>query len=311
MAIRKERRISIEALLGMLLVALVVPYGRGSATRGRADHEFNQDETIRLSTNLIEVFLTVRDDNRFVNDLTEANFEVYDEGIQQQLAFFETEDRPVSIALLLDTSGSMQRVMGMLQDAAGKFVQGLKAEDEVTVIGFGGMVKELAPLSRDKSKLTDAINQTTSEGATPLYDAIVRAILKLEAGSGRRAIVLITDGMDTQSQLSADSVIKMSGQMAVPLFAIGAGEALKEYKLRNTLEEMTERTGGKAFFVKMEELPKAFKEITANLKASYRAGYYVNKQMDGKWHTLSVRLKSAKGRVITREGYYARAIRRK
>lgn len=301
-----------KTLTGILLAVLtLLPGGGGPMIKASGDgHETSQEETIRLSTNLVEVFLTVREGNRFVNNLTGTNFEIYDEGTPQQLAFFDTEDRPVSVALLLDTSGSMQSSMGIVQTAAVRFIQSLKAEDEVTVIGFGGMVKELAPLSRDKSNLAEAIYQTIAGGGTPFYDAIVRAILKLEAGSGRRAIVLITDGADNQSQLSADSVIRMSGRIAVPLFVIGAGDALKEEKLRKTLEELTERTGGKAFFLKMEEMPKAFSEISANLKASYRAGYYLTKQPDGKWHSLSVRLKFAKGRIITREGYYAKAARR-
>jgi Ca-activated chloride channel family protein len=200
----------------------------------------------------------------------------------------------------------MQKTMGSLQMAAVRFVESLKAEDEEIVLSFGGMVKELAPLAQDKKRLPEAINRTVAEGATLLYDGIVRGFYKLEAAKGRRAIVLITDGADTASLLSVESVVKMSGRLAVPIFVIGMGDALKERTLKNILEDMAERTGGKTFFIdKTQDMVKAFDEVSANLKASYRAGYYLSKPADRKWRKISVTLKSSKGEVITRQGYYA------
>jgi Ca-activated chloride channel homolog len=289
-------------LIAFVIAFLLTPF---TAT-AEQDPKDDDGESIKLSATLVEIFLTVKDGKRFVNGLTRDSFEVYEEGVPQNLAFFDTEDLPASVALLLDTSGSMGKSISVLQAAAEKFVEGLKDSDELAVLSFGGMVKELCPLGRDKTRPIAAINRIVAEGSTSLYDGIVRGLMKLESGRGRRAIVLITDGADTSSQLSAETVIRLSGRLAIPLFIIGTGDALKELKLKKSLEEISERSGGKAFFLNAaDEMPRAFAEISANLKASYRTGYYVNRAPDGKWRTITVKLKSGKGEVVTRQGYYA------
>lgn len=95
--------------------------------------------------------------------------------------------------------------------------------------------------------------------------------------------------------------------MAIPVFAIGAGDALKDDRYKKALEELAEHTGGKAFFLKeLEEMQRAFSEISLSLKSSYRAGYYPGRPPDGKWHKITVTLRFKKGQVIARHGYYAK-----
>ena len=301
---KKQWNASATAVVVLLSVLLVLPCFALPVQQVRGDKE----DVIKLKADLVELFLTVKDGSRFIKGLKAGDFEVYEDGIAQELTYFDNEDQPVSVALLLDTSGSMQKAIGMLQQSAIKFIDSLKSDDEVAIISFGGMIRELAPFGRDKNKLAEAIGQTYADGPTLLYDGITRALIKLEFAGGRKAIVLITDGADTSSQLSAETVVKMSGRMAVPLFLVGAGDALKENKLKDILESLAERTGGNAYFIKsIKDLAQAFSEISANLKTSYRAGYYLSRAADGKWHKISVRLKNAKGQVISRQGYYARA----
>jgi Ca-activated chloride channel family protein len=304
----KLQRLFALVLAGLPMIFAETPYQSGPMWRSIKGNQGPKVEVIRSSTNLVDIFVTVKEGNRFVNGLTLDSFEVYEDGVAQRVAFFEAEDSPVSVAILLDTSASMQKAIGILQTAAVKFVEGLTDKDEATVISFGGMIKELSPLTRNKERLSSVIRQTYAEGDTLLYDAITRAIFKLEGASGRRAIVLITDGADTASQLSVESVVRVSGRMAVPLFIVGEGDALKQVQLRKSLEALAASTGGQAFFLKeAQQLPRAFSEISANLKASYRTGYYLRTPIDGKWHKISVTLKGSKGKVITRQGYYAKA----
>lgn len=299
--------IKLNSILAACFIFLSVMPGQTAATQDGKDEKTDQESVVHLGANLVELFITVKDGDRFVNGLTRDDFQVYDNGVLQSPAFFDTQDVPISVALLLDNSGSMQSAIGTLQAGAVKFVESLNARDEVTVFSFGGFVKQLVPFTRDKARLTDVIKNTFADGQTPLYDAIARALSKLGAARGRRAIVLFTDGADTSSKLSPENIIRLSGRMAVPLFIIGSGDALKDSHLRRALDELAERTGGKAFFLKRtEDMAKAFADISEYLKSSYRTGYYLSRPPDGKWHAIFVRLTSKKGRVITRQGYYAK-----
>ena len=117
------------------------PYQSGPIWRSIKGNQGPKVKVIRSSTNLVDIFVTVKEGNRFVNGLTLDSFEVYEDGVAQRVAFFEAEDSPVSVAILLDTSASMQKAIGILQTAAVKFVEGLTDKDEATVISFGGMIK--------------------------------------------------------------------------------------------------------------------------------------------------------------------------
>lgn len=282
--------------VALALVMTAVPAG------GAQD----EDEPLELRSNLVEVFVTVMDGNRYVTGLGSENFEVFEDGIRQEVEFFDSEKAPASVALLLDTSSSMKDSLGFMQAAAVRFVDGLKKEDEVTVLGFGGQVRELAPLTKDRKQVAEVIGKTRAEGGTLLYDGMVRGLLKLEAGNGRRGLVLITDGADTVSRLSADAVAQTCGRMAVPVFVIGVGEAHRSDELKSTLRNIAERTSGKAYFLKdLDDLPKTFSEISARLAASYRLGFYRTGTLDGRWHTIRVDFKRGKGRAMARNGYFA------
>lgn len=148
---RSENSIATISCLFILIVS-AISYQLGALQNAKED-KF----TIKVRTDLVELFLTVKDGNRFVRGLTRDDFSVYDDGQLQQLVFFDAEDFPLSAALLLDTSGSMQQAIGTLRVGAIKFVESLRDEDEVMIIGFGGMVKELVPFTRDKAKLIGAI----------------------------------------------------------------------------------------------------------------------------------------------------------
>ena len=260
-----------------------------------------------LGLDLVELFLNVRNNGGwFVDGLGKEDFIVHDDGDVRELAFFESEEYPVTVVLLLDTSGSMLESMVYLQTAAAKFLTSLRENDKVALYSFGGMLKELAPFTKEKLKLVEYIDHIYADGGTPLYDAVVRGVSLLTKVSGRKAILLFTDGADTTSRLSYESVARRCGRSSVPVFTIGCGDAVKNHAIRKLLDELSTNSGGQSIYVENTRvLEKAFARISDVLRTTYHAGYYTKRQPDGKWHDVSVALKSGRWNVFTRNGYYA------
>ena len=281
-----------------LLVCPVAPIG---ATQD--EDTFN----IGIRTDLVELFIDVR--NRggwFVDGLEREDFIVYDDGDARELAFFESEEYPITVVILLDTSGSMTESMAYLQTASAKFLTSLRENDQVALYSFGGMLKELSSFTKDKEGLANHIDLIYADGGTPLYDAVVRGVQLLTKVSGRKAILLFTDGADTTSRLSYESVARRCGRSSVPVFTIGCGAAVKNHAIRKLLDALSNNSGGQSIYVQnTRTLEKAFAKMSDVLRTTYHAGYYAERQPDGKWHDVSVELKSGRWVVRARNGYYA------
>ncbi len=293
--------------LGFQLVIFMTAVNPMSTGIAQSLVESEEVPSFKVHSNLVELFVSVRRGNRFVAGLSEDDILVYDGGVLRELAFFRPEGFPLSIALVLDTSASMAAELWMLQAAAATFLESLRDGDEVTIFTFGGMVKQLTPLTTDRDLLTETILATFTDGGTPLYDALTRAITSLGDAAGRKAVVLFTDGEDTQSRTSLEGVVRMSGRAAIPIFAIGMGQATARGPTGKALERLSDRTGARCFFISdSREMGKAFAHVSENLRASYHAGFYTSRDLDGKWYPISVELRSERGAVLVREGYYAR-----
>jgi len=262
---------------------------------------------IGVRTDLVELFLNVRNKGGwFIDGLKKEDFIVYDNGDARKLAFFESEEYPVTVVMLLDTSGSMTVSMAYLQTAASSFLTSLRANDRVALYSFGGMLKEVSPFTEEKMELVDHIDRIYADGGTPLYDAVVRGVSLLTKITGRKAILLFTDGADTTSRLSYESVARRCGRSSVPVFTVGCGDAVKNHAIRKLLDALSKNSGGQSIYVKnTRSLEKAFAKISDVLRTTYHAGYYTRKKPDGKWHDVSADLTSGRWSVYTRSGYYA------
>lgn len=297
----RGKQITPPVLIFVALSLLPWPSSIGQAKQ--------DDETfsIGVRADLVELFLNVR--NRggwFIDGLVKEDFIVYDDGDPRELAYFQSEEHPVTVVMLLDTSGSMSDSLAYLQTAASSFLTSLRPEDRVALYSFGGFLKELSPITDEKMGLVDYIDRIYADGGTPLYDAVVRGVRLLKKVSGRKAILLFTDGADTTSRLSYESVARRCGRSSVPLFTVGCGDAVKNHSIRKLLDALSENSGGQSVYVEdSRELEKAFARISDVLRTTYHAGYYSNRQPDGKWHDVSVELKSGRWIVFTRNGYYA------
>ena len=167
-----------------------------------APEEVEAGDIIRVSTTLVTIPVSVMDrDGRYIPNLQKEEFRIWEDGIEQDVAFFQSVDKPFAVVLMLDTSPSTQFRLEEIQDAAITFINQLRSDDRVMVVSFNGDINVLTDFTSDRSKLQRAINRAETDDGTSLYDAVDMVINeKLNRVNGRKAIVLFTDGVDTTSR---------------------------------------------------------------------------------------------------------------
>jgi VWFA-related protein len=287
-------------------------------------------ETLKVQTTVVNVFATVRDHhNAIVPDLTKDDFKVFEDGVEQKVAYFTREvDLPISLAILMDTSGSMQEILGAEQDAASRFVHVvLHKKDEALVMSFDTDVNLLADFTEDPSLLSRAIRRATinvdasgiggtvgtipnsNSGGTNLYDAIYLACHdELANEAGRKAIVILTDAEDTGSKLSEADAIESAqrSDSVIHIILITDPRATEGYG-PGVASHMTQETGGRVVNVRNEKgLEKAFDVISEELRSQYVMGYSsTNTKRDGTFRKIKVEVNRPDVKVLARKGYYA------
>ena len=164
--------------------------------------EVDAGDIIKVNTTLVTIPVSVMDrDGRYVPNLQKEEFRIWEDGVEQEVAFFQSVDKPFSVVLMLDTSPSTQFRLDEIHDAAITFVNQLRADDKVMVVSFNNDIKILSEFTTDRNKLQKAINRARTDDGTRLYDAVDMVInQQLSRVSGRKAIVLFTDGVDTTSR---------------------------------------------------------------------------------------------------------------
>lgn len=188
-----------------LLGALCTGLSHSSAQEQKPpplDQSASDIDVVRVSTNLVTVPVSVMDrQGRFIPDLKQEQFHIFEDGIEQPIAYFESAEKPFTVALMLDTSDSARFKLKDIQDAALEFIEQLRPDDRVIVAAFDRNLAVLAEATSDRRVLTTAIRRVKTGGSTGLYNAIDVMINKrLNRIRGRKAIVLFTDGVDTASQ---------------------------------------------------------------------------------------------------------------
>jgi Ca-activated chloride channel family protein len=276
-----------------------------------------QGQRIRSGVELVSLSVTATDgQGKYTTDLNEDEFEVFEDGAKQKLTFFSKIQQPISLALLLDTSASMDERMGTAQEAAVGFAKQLHKEDQAQVIDFDSQVRVLADFTNDAVALEKAIRSTTPNGSTSLYNAIYIALKELKrvktatTDIRRQAIVLLSDGDDTSSLVEFDEVLNLAKRSEVVIYAIGlrAGEiGRREFKEAEfVLKQLATETGGRAFFVNdARELAKIYQGIWDELSSQYAIAYSsTNPKRDGAWRRIQVRLLRPNITARTKQGYY-------
>jgi VWFA-related protein len=280
---------------------------------------------IRVQVNLVNLFATVRDKHKaIVTGLKQDDFQVYEDGQLQEISYFSAESNlPITLGILVDTSGSETYMLPAEKDAASRFLgRVLRKGDLAMVMSFDLDVDLLADFTDDRGMLNRAINRaqinapsggmiaqgplpTSGTGGTNFYDAIYLAAHdKLSGEAGRKAIVVLTDAEDTGSKLNLQDAIEAAQRtdtvVHILLVAADGGD-------QGVAKRLTDETGGRTIVVRSEKnLEAAFDQISEELRSQYTVGYTpTNKKHDGSYRKIKVEMKDKEYSVLTRRGYYA------
>jgi Ca-activated chloride channel family protein len=274
--------------------------------------------TFRAGVDVVSLNVTAVDaSNHYVTDLEEKDFTVFEDGVKQDLSFFNRKQQPIALSLLLDSSASMEDKLPTLQMAATNFVRRLKTNDLAQVIDFDSRVEIRQGFTSNQTELQSAIQQTTAGGSTSLYNAIYIALKDLKKAIARnteeirrQAIIVLSDGEDTSSLLPFEEVLDLAKRSETAIYAIGLRQPesgrgkFKEAEF--VLRQLSQETGGRVFFpTSIGELPKIYEQISEELASQYTMAYSSKNPMrNGAWRRIVVRVNKPNMIARTRQGYY-------
>jgi Ca-activated chloride channel homolog len=266
------------------------------------------------SSELVVLPVTVTDRHGgYRSDLTQDRFTVFDNDRPQPIAFFSSEDTPVSVAMVIDNSGSMRGKIGEVIAATVSFARWSHPDDEVFVIAFNDSVNDALggrPISaNDHQQLEASLLALKPEGRTALYAGLLDGLEHLaQARHARRVIVLISDGGDNASRASLDEVLVRARQSNVTIYTIGVFDARSDDRNPGVLKRLAEATGGERFLPESPgPLLQACDRIARDIRSGYTVGY-VPPDRDGAFHRVRVQVSGPETRqltVRTRPGYFA------
>jgi len=268
----------------------------------------DQDDVIRVSTDLVVVNVTVIDkDGKFVPRLKRADFHIFEDGAEQKIASFSAEETPFAAAILLDTSGSMETRLTLGRGAAIRFLDGLRDEDVAAIYNFDAKVEQIQDFSPGRDLPAKAFGLKT-RNQTALNDAVVQAANDLgKREEKRRAIIILSDGGENYSHASSDKALDNALHTGATIYAVNMGIQGSQRDLVATgiLRNFANKTGGR--YVDSpggQALRDAFGEIAEELGHQYTIAYRpVNHAKDGKWREIDVKLSRTDVTVRTRKGY--------
>jgi len=272
---------------------------------------------IILDVTRVNMLFTVTDKKgRFVTDLTKDDFQVLENKKPQAIAEFTAEtDLPLRLGILIDTSNSIRERFKFEQEAAISFINSVvhQGHDKAMVVSFDTSAELVTDLTDDTEKLQNAIRSLRPGGGTALFDALYFACRdKLSKDQPRhkfrRAIVIVSDGDDNQSQVSRDQALEMAQKADVVIYAISTNVVRGETEGDKILKYLTAETGGQAFFpFKVEDLEQSFENIANELRHQYNVFYRPEPlRTDGLYHTVDLKVRGRKDLVVRcRKGYYA------
>jgi Ca-activated chloride channel family protein len=275
---------------------------------------------IQVDVNIVVVNVTVTDPfDRIVTGLDQVNFQVYDEKVEQQIVTFSTEDAPISVGLIFDSSGSMGDKIQKSKEAALQFFKTSNPQDEFMLINFSERPNLISGFTSKFENVQDRLIFVKSGGKTALLDAIYLGLSETKkATTNRKALLVISDGGDNHSRYTENDVKRAVKETDVQIYAVGIFEPLsartrtpEEARGPSLLAELAEVSGGRMFSVEdANELPDIAEKISIELRNQYVIGYKPsNLVRDGRWRRIRVKLNPPKGlpplQVYARTGYYA------
>lgn len=276
--------------------------------------------TIEADVQVVSVTAVVFDKGgHFIRGLTPADIQVFEDGVPQEVSIFREarggeQQVPLSVALVLDTSGSMEKSLSFLQEAASSFAYKLDDVDQALVISFNETVKGSADFTDDLDRVERFIGGLQAWGGTSLHDAIDYALSRMRNRPGRKAIVIFSDGADTTSALKASDVVERAKAIEATIYGIafqGGGPGFGTGSAKGLLNKLASETGGEVYEPgKAGELLKVFSAIADELRNHYLLAYSPDKEPDNTWRKLDVKVNRPGVEVRVRKGYVAAKRRR-
>ena len=275
------------------------------------------NQTISVNVDLVNVLFTVADKKgKFITNLTKDDFGIFEDNRPQVITNFSSEtDLPLTVSLLVDTSGSIRDKLRFEQEAAIEFFYSTikRNKDKASVITFDSGVDLLQDFTDDPEQLAEAVRKMRAGGGTSLYDAIYLAVTeKLSKQSGRRVIILISDGDDNSSRMSLTETLEAAQRSDVSIYGISTNNTAyfgsnQQERGDKTMKRFSEETGGRTFFpFKLEELAANFQDISTELRSQYQMAYRSsNDKVDGTFRRIRIDVNNKQLAANARTGYYA------
>ena len=278
-------------------------------------------ETIRIDTNLVVLRIAVNDkQGRAIQNLKRGAFKVYEDGVEQEVSFFSSEESPVSWGLVLDRSGSMMGMMNDVYEAALHVIDEGTSRDETFIVTFNRQPELISDFISDRHQLENSVLGLRADGETALFDAVDFALDSWKHAKFRkRVLVVVADGEDNASRLKFRELIERAEEEEAVIYTVGMfasmGELLPSMgsnrDARAELKKLAEVTGASAHFPSnVDQCRDVMKEIAREVSQQYSLGYYpLNKTRDGKWRRIQVKVSENDDHEYvarTRSGYYAR-----
>ena len=278
-----------------------------------------KNQVFRAGVELVSLNVTVIDSQgRYVTDLAQEEFSVFEDGAKQELSYFNRTNLPIALSLLIDSSASMEQRMENAQEAAIGFASKIRPQDLAQVVDFDSRVEIRQGFTNRLDELERAIRSTSPGGSTALHNAVyisLKELAKVKAKNPeeirRQAIVVLSDGEDTSSLVSFEEVLELAKRSETAIFTIGLQPrettALRGFREAEfTLRQLAQETGGRAFFTqKVEELKDVYGQITDELSSQYSMGYSSrNPRRDGAFRRLVVQVARPNTTTRTKRGYY-------
>jgi Ca-activated chloride channel family protein len=321
-------KVSVAAVAAALVLSAGIAYGQSpEGDRPVADSQrsqTSQSPVFRSGSALVALNVTVQDPGlRFVSGLQSADFAVYEDGVKQDVRFFEASAVPVDLIVLIDTSSSMSDKMEIVHDAATGFLKSLRAGDRGAVVAFSDSVTVVQALTGDRESLDKAVRSTNARGSTSLNNAVYISLKQFGQAARqssdvrRQAIVVLSDGEDTSSLVSFDDVLGLARRMGVNIYTVAMQSKYATQRLADqggrryfsesdySMKTLARETGAQSFFPSPAELKSVYGSITAELASQYSIGYVpVNGRDDGRFRRVVVQVVSRPElRPRTRLGY--------
>ena len=273
----------------------------------------------RAGVELVSLNVTVTDSQgRYVTDLNESDFSVFEDGAKQDLSFFNRTNLPIALSLLIDSSASMEQRMEHAQEAAIGFAKKIRQQDLAQVVDFDSRVEIKLGFTNKVDELESAIRTTSAGGSTALHNAVyisLKELAKVKAKNPdeirRQAIIVLSDGEDTSSLVSFEEVLELAKRSETAIYTIGLQpretSALRGFREAEfVLRQLAQETGGRSFFAqRVEDLKDVYGQIADELSSQYSMGYASkNAKRDGAFRRLVVQIARPNTTARTKRGYY-------